>query len=107
MPGKVEQSLPPLAQYRNLADYHPVYGDFIVWSGWFTTWHGVVINYDEETNEIHVIFSGVPYLLFTLTDEEQKKETRKINLSQLKSASHGTYAVQQHDLVRNANVWFI
>lgn len=99
--------LPPLAHYRGLDEYKPSYGDFVIWTGWFTTWHGVVTNYDEEAREVSIIFSGVPFVLFTLADDEQEKETRKIKLSQIRAAAHGKWAIQQHDYTRNANIWYI
>jgi len=104
---KPDQDLPHLAQYRQLADYSPAYGDFVVWSGWFITWHGVVSNYDLKTEELYIIFAGVPFLLFTMDEEEQKRETKKIKLSKIKNASQGNWAIQQHDHARNAVIWYI
>lgn len=106
-PGNRRELPPPLAQYFDLSGYRPSYGDFVVWSGWFTTWHGVVTNYDPETDELYIIFSTVPFILFTMNDDEQTKETQRIKLSQIKSASHGTYAIQQHDYTRNTNIWYL
>ncbi len=103
----MNNEIPPLAQYRRLADYVPAYGDYVVWSGWFTTWHGVVSNFDPKTNELYIIFAGVPLLLFTMGEDEQKKETNKIKLSKIKNASQGSWAIQQHDRTHNAIVWYI
>jgi hypothetical protein len=99
--------LPPLAQYRTLSDYKPSYGDYIIWSGWLTTWHGVVTNYDDEAKELSIIFSGIPFILFTMDQDEQEKEIRKIKLSYIRGSSHGTWAVMQHDYSRNTNIWYI
>lgn len=99
--------LPPLAQYRQLGEYIPHYGDNIIWSGWFSTWFGVVTDFDETTGELSIIFAGVPFLLFTLTPEEQTKETRKVKLSKIQSARHGTFAVNTHDYTRNASIWYV
>jgi hypothetical protein len=99
--------LPPLAQYKSLADYSPAYSDFVVWSGWITTWHGIVSYYDQDTDELHVIFSNVPFLLFTMSDDEMKKETRKIKLGTIRNSAKGVWAIQQHDYTKNASVWYI
>lgn len=105
MNAKTEQV--HLAQYRPLSDYVPAYGDYVVWSGWIATWHGVVANYDPKEDELYIIFAGVPFLLFTMTEEEQKKATRKIKLAKIKNAAQGNWAVQQHLQAHNAVVWYI
>lgn len=99
--------LPPLAQYKDLAEYTPHYGDTIVWSGWFSSWFGVVNDFDAETGELSVIFAGLPFLLFTMKEHEMKKELRKLALSKIQGAPHGTFAVHQHDYTRNTSLWFI
>jgi hypothetical protein len=103
----MQNEMPHLAQYRRLADYVPAYGDYVVWSGWFTTWHGIVSNYDNKSNDLYVIFSGIPLLLFTMSEEEQKVDTKTINLLKIKNAPQGKWAIQQHDRTRNAIIWYI
>ncbi len=107
MKQKIDSALPPLAQYHNITDYIPRYGDFIVWSGWFTTWNGVVVSYDVNTSEVVIIFASIPFLLFTLEEHEMAKATRRLQLSMIKSSTHGTFAVNQHDYTRNATIWYI
>jgi hypothetical protein len=103
----VKTESPNLAHYMSLADYKPSYGDYVIWSGWLSTWHGVVSNFDPKTDELYIIFAGVPVLLFTMSDEEQEKETQKIKLLVIKNAPQGTYAIQQHDKLRNTVTWYI
>ena len=67
----------------------------------------MVSNFDTETNELSIIFSGVPFILFTLDGDEQEKETKKIKLGKIRGANHGTFAVLQHDYSRNANIWYL
>lgn len=98
---------PALAHYRPLSDYTPAYGDYIVWSGWWTTWHGIVSNYDVKTGDLSVIFSGIPFLLLTMSDQQQRVDTRVINIKKITNASQGKWAVQQHDRIRNAVIWYI
>lgn len=106
--GPNKADLPPLAHYRPLNSYTPQYGDYFVWSRWFSTWHGVVKFYDKDTGELQVIFAGVPFLLFTMTDEEQEAETYKIKLLEIRSAKQGKYAIQQQDQqAANAGIWYI
>lgn len=101
------QTSPPLAHYRPIDGYVPSYGDFIIWSGWFTTWHGVVSNFDSDANEVTIIFSNVPYILFTYDPDEQIKESRTIKLNEILSSRHGTFAVMKHDYTQNASIWYI
>lgn len=96
---------PPLAQYRQRIDYIPSYGDYVVWSGWFSTWHGLVIDYDKKTDNVSVIFAGVPYLLFTMDEKDHPKETVVIPLLKLRQAPNGLYAIAQND--GKATVWYI
>jgi len=103
----MELELPPLAQYKPRSEYSPQYGDYFIWSRWFSTWHGVVTNFDANVGELSVVFAGVPFLLFTMPENEQKKETRKISLDEVKKASNGKYAIQRHDQTQNAVIWYI
>lgn len=98
--------LPALAQYKSLLNWTPEYGDFIIYSGWFSSSCGFIIDYDGES-ELSVIWSGVPYILLTLTPEEQKQAVKKISLTKIQSATTGTYAVQQSDKSTKEKVWFI
>lgn len=97
-----------LAQYRSRSQYTPAFGDYFVWSGWFTTWHGLVVNYDAKIDELSVVVSGVPFLLLTMVESDQPKETIRIKLSDVKTAANGKYAILQQDKAAgNTNVWYI
>ena len=100
-------NLPPLAFYKAIRSYMPTYGDYFVWSKWFSAWHGVVVNWDMEEGTIDVVFAGLPFLLLTMSEEEQAKETRTIKISELKNAKNGKYAVQQQDKESGQPVWYI
>ena len=102
---KVES--PPLAVYRSISDYSPAYGDFIVWSGWFVTWHGVISNYNVDDEQLDVVFSTLPFLLFTMESKEQDKNKRTISLDKIRESSNGNFAICQHDYVHNVTIWYI
>lgn len=99
--------MPALAQYKTRAEYTPCYGDYFVWSRWFSTWHGLVVDYDQTTGDLYVIMAGMPYLLFTMAEADFDRETVKLNLSEVKRARNGKYAIQHHDQNQNANIWYI
>jgi hypothetical protein len=102
-----QAALPHLAHYSDLRRYIPAYGDYLIWSKWFTTWHGFIVDFDAKTLEVSVIFAGLPILLVTMSELEQKKETRKIPLGELNNATKGKYAVLRHDTANNANIWYV
>lgn len=99
--------LPPLVYYRHRSSYIPQYGDYVVWSRWFSTWHGVVKNYNNDSRELYVIFAGIPFLLFTMKEREQESETYIIKLSDIHNARNGKYAIQQQDKDTRTNIWYI
>ena len=101
------QTMPVLAQYKPRVEYVPCYGDYVVWARWFSTWHGLVVNYDRDTDELHVLMAGVPYLLFTMAETNFERETVRLKLSEIKQARNGKYAIQHHDQAQNAIIWYI
>lgn len=96
---------PPLAQYCSRMDYKPRYGDLIIWSKWFSTWHGFVIGIDKETNTLQIVFAGVPFLLLTMHESEHETETKYIKLRDIQRAPNGKYAIQT--IEGQATVWYI
>lgn len=105
--GADNRSMPPLAYHRPRSMYKPQYGDFIIWSKWFNTWYGVVKHFDVNTNELHVIFEGLPILLFTMNDEEQAKETYRLKLTDIRDAKNGKYSILQNDQQARDGIWYI
>ena len=97
----------PLAIYKNVSDYAPAYGDFVIWTGWFVSWCGVVSNYDPEEEKLSIIFSTMSFLLFTMTEQEQKKNTRILNLDKIRNSANGVFAICQHDYAHNVTIWYI
>lgn len=98
---------PPLARFLPLSKYVPEIGDFIIWAGWFKTWYGVVGSIDASGQSLTVIWEALPMLLFTLTDEEQQKNTKPLLLGDLLTAKPGKFSVMKHDAEHNASIWFI
>lgn len=99
--------MPQLANYAPLPTYVPMYGDFVVWSGLFSTWFGVVCNWDDKTQQLGIIFDGLPLLLLTMAELDYSKNTRHVSLGKIRNSSPGTWAVFRHDQKHNAIVWFV
>ena len=101
----MQLDLPPLALYKPLSQYYPSHGDYVVWSGLITTWHGIVTNYNEANDELYVVFSGIPFLLFTMSEEQLEKETKKLKLVKIKNAPNGKFAIQQQK--DQKAIWYV
>ena len=99
--------LPPLAFYKSVQDYSPSYGDYFIWSKWFSTWHGVVTHWDLESGTLSIVFAGLPFLLLTMDEAEQAKETKILKISDIKNAKNGKFAIQQQDRESGQSVWYI
>ena len=103
MPQNVD--LPPLASYKSTAVYNPRYADFIIWSGWFRTWYGLVNNFDSQTGVISVIFEGTPRLLVTLTEDEMINTTVLVRLSDIRNRKRGSWSIQQ--TINGQSIWYV
>jgi len=95
----------PLAHYRDISTYVPQAGDFIYWAGWFSSWIGVVQNYDSKHEMLEIIFAGLPMLLVSMDTSEYMKNTRSIPLSKLRNTYKGVWAVIHHE--PGAIVWYV
>lgn len=82
-----------LARFRNLSEYVPDVGDFIIEVGWFKTRFGVVSG--VRTNVISVVFSSLPFTLYTSTEEDQKKNTQDIHISDIVRSKAGHYTISK------------
>ena len=103
----MQVELPPLANYMSIIDYVPEYGDYVVWCRWFTSWHGVVVGFDVNKNEVDIIFEGTPFLLLTLDTSKHEKYTRTVKLSKIKSSIRGSWAALKHDTQHNSTIWYV
>lgn len=100
------QTSTEIARYRPIVTYIPTIGDYIVWAGWFSTWHGLVVGFDRETEDVSIVFAGLPFLLFTMDPAEQKKETKVLKLAKIRSSANGTFATSQQT-EGYTQVWYI
>jgi hypothetical protein len=107
VPVRATVEPPPLAMYRQISDYVPSHGDFIVWSGWITTWHCVVAEIDSDLQSVGIICANMPLSLFTMSDSEQQREIKYVELSKIRKSTPGSFAAMHHDRKQNAVIWYI
>ena len=89
-----------LVRYRQLTNYTPKMGDFIIYIGWMISrWYGVISAIDKD--EIVVIKDGVPSLLFTMNESNYSKNTIRLELGDIIDSSPGAYSVLQD------GVWYV
>jgi len=87
-----------LAQYKQISNYKPKIGDFVVWHGWFTHYYGIINGIDD--NSVRIIKSGMPVLLFSMDAEEMENNMEIVSTNKIKK-SRGAYAIQQN------GIWYI
>lgn len=94
-----------LAHYTNIKKWDPQIGDFIIWHGWIQHYFGVISNVLHNENSVEVVKSGIPVLLFGMSQEEQDNNKIKVNIGEIKGSRGGKYAtLRAHG---NNIIWFI
>jgi hypothetical protein len=94
-----------LAHYKSLRKWDPRVGDCVVWHGWLTHWFGVVSSVIREENKVEIVKKGIPALLFSMTPEEYKKNSTKVDIGEIKGSTGGRYATIRAQ--GNNIVWFV
>lgn len=96
---------PPLAEYKNIADYAPQYADFVVRCTWFRSYFGVINNFDKIEGIVSIVFEGTPKLLFTLRSEEITRAELLFRLDDIKSNRKGSWSICQYH--HGKSIWYI
>lgn len=94
-----------LAQSLPIAKWKPALGDFVTWHGWIQHWFGVVSSINSE-GTIGITKAGMPILLFTMDELEQKNNQLTLAVSAITRSRGGKYAVMQA-VPGAANVWYV
>lgn len=87
-----------IAEFKDIVEYQPMIGDFVIWQGWFSTWYGIVSSTNDNT--MSVIFESTPRLLFTMNDVEMKKYTRTMDVNKVRVRKISCYIMQDR-------VWYV
>jgi hypothetical protein len=85
-----------LARFKDIRNYIPRIGDFIIWHGMlYGRWYGIVNNITED--EIIILKENLPKLLFSLSKSERdNKDNQKIiSVNTIRTSRGGEYCVFQ------------
>jgi len=88
-----------LARFKPISQYRPRIGDFVIYHGWFWThWFGTINAVGEPTDDVSLIKSGLPALLFNMPEEEMQKNTIRLKISRIQRSAGGEYCVLQNGI---------
>jgi len=94
-----------LAAYTSIDKWKPKVGDVIVFTGFITRWIGIISN--EFNGEVEIIKHGLPCELVTMGPQEQKKNTLKLDVSEIVRSARGKYAVLSIGATGGQQIWYI
>jgi hypothetical protein len=94
-----------LAHYRSIQEWVPQVGDIVIHHGWITHWFGIVTLSDQAEGIVEVIKSGLPVFLVTMSGSKQKKSKITLDVSDVKAARSGKYAIIK--TIQNLAVWHV
>lgn len=97
-----------LARYRELKQYQPKVGDFLIKHGlvFSTKWFGI-INYIDKDGVLHVVIRGHPKILFLTSQDEIPTNLKRIVPSEITQATSGSYTAMQQEPGTNIPVWYV
>lgn len=84
--------------------YQPVFGDYLIWSKWFSTWHGFLVEFDTK-DVVTFVMAGLPSLLVSQTTVG--KSIVKLNLTDIRNSKAGKFAIIRHSPEQNRMVWHV
>lgn len=94
----------PVTSYSILM-YQPIFGDYIIWSRWFSTWHGFLLEYDVKSEKLSFLMAGTPFLL--VSNSSISKSIVKLDLSKIRNSKSGKYAIIRHVPEQNKVCWYV
>jgi hypothetical protein len=85
-----------LARFRDIRNYIPKIGDFVIWHGMlYGRWYGIINNITED--EVIILKENLPKLLFSLSKSERdNKDNQKItSVNVIRTSRGGEYSILQ------------
>jgi hypothetical protein len=94
----------PACHTQSILTYVPLYGDYLVWSKWFSTWHGFLIDY-RQPSDCTFMIAGLPALL--VRTDGIGKSIQKLNLEELRNSRGGRFTIIRHSHEHSLPIWFV
>lgn len=94
----------PACLTSSILTYKPLYGDHLIWSGWFSTWHGFLIDF-KNPNDCVFIVAGLPILL--ANRDGTGKSIKRLNLDDIRNSKGGKFAIIRHNHENSLPTWYL
>lgn len=92
-----------LAAFRPIRSWSPRIKDILISHGFVNTWYGIV-NVTNQNN-ITIIKSSLPTLLFNYSDQEMEKNSITISTMKIRSSPNGRYSIIRNE--DGSQIWYI
>ncbi len=84
--------------------YQPIFGDYLIWSKWFSTWHGFLVDLDTKGTATFLM-AGLPSLL--VSDSNIGKSMVKIDIIDLRNSKGGKFTIMRYSPESNKWIWYV
>jgi len=94
----------PACHTSTILTYQPLYGDHLIWSRWFSTWHGFLIDF-KNPDDCTFVVAGLP--LFLVNQDGLGKSIKRISLNQIRNSKGGKFAIIRHLNEHSLPIWYV
>jgi hypothetical protein len=93
----------PACYTQSILQYQPVYGDYLIWSKWFSTWHGFL--YEQKDSTLTFMMAGLPVFLTNKSGRGQK--SIMLDLNKIRNSKGGKFAVIRYERDKGLPIWYV
>lgn len=94
----------PACLTSSILSYKPLYGDYLIWSRWFSTWHGFLVDFNNPDDCVFVL-AGLPILL--VNTNGGSKSIKSIALDRIRNSKGGQFTIIRHTNDRSLPIWYV
>lgn len=96
---EIERAFDP----RPIVSWSPRHGDYLIWSGWFSTWYGVLIDHPTSDECVFTV-AGLPLLL---VDSSRSKAVCRLSTDEIRSSRSGRFAIIRQSYDTQVPIWYV
>jgi len=93
----------PACFTESILKYQPIYGDYLIYSKWFSTWHGFL--FEVQKNDLTFMIAGLPVFLADRNGKGQKTIT--IDLNKIRNSKGGKFAIVRFERDKELPIWYV